>query len=112
MVRTTIVLPDEEFRELKELAAAQDRSISWLLREAFRLSRGRLRQAEPFAASFDRVWREVGLSLRQRGIKPADIPRVIREVRRTRSPVTPKGKARQHVPRMRHGGTGGFHHLG
>jgi len=94
MVRTTIVLPDEEFRELRELAAAQDRSISWLLREAFRLSKIRLRQAEPFAPSFDRVWRDIGLSLRQAGIKPSDIPRLVREVRRTKSPTTPKAKAR------------------
>jgi len=94
MVRTTIVLPDEEFRELKELAAAQDRSISWLLREAFRLSKIRLRHAEPFAPSFDRVWRDIGLSLRQAGIKPSGIPRLVREVRRTKSPTTPKAKAR------------------
>jgi len=94
MVRTTIVLPEEEFRELKELAAAQDRSISWLLREAFRLSKSRLRQAEAFATHFDRVWRDIGLSLRQRGLKPSDVSRVIREDRRTRSPARAKGKSR------------------
>lgn len=94
MVRTTIVLPDEEFRELKELAAAQDRSISWLLREAFRLSKSRLRQAEAFATSFDRVWGDIGLALRQRGMKPSDVSRAIREARRTRSPARARGKTR------------------
>ena len=94
MVRTTIVLPDEEFRELKELAATQDRSISWLLREAFRLSKSRLRQAEAFPTTFDRVWRDIGLSLRQRGIKASDVSRLIREDRRTRSPAIAKGKPR------------------
>ena len=94
MVRTTIVLPEEEFQELKELAAAQDRSISWLLREAFRLSKRRLRQAEPFAASFDRVWGDIGLSLRQAGIRPSDVSRLVRAVRRTGSPTTRKSKAR------------------
>jgi len=56
MVRTTIVLPDEDFRELKALAAAQGRSISWLLREAFRLSKSSLQRPDSFAQSFDRVW--------------------------------------------------------
>ncbi len=94
IVRATIVLLNEEFRELKELAAAQDRSISWLLCEAFRLSKIRLQQAEPFAPSFDRVWRDIAFSLRQAGIKPSGIPRLVREVRRTKSPTTPKAKAR------------------
>ena len=56
MVRTTIVLPEEDFRELRALAAARDRSISWRLREAFRLSKSSLQGPEPFAQSFDRVW--------------------------------------------------------
>ncbi len=94
MVRTTIVLPDEEFQELKEIAAAQDRSISWLLREAFRLSKNRLRQSEAFGVSFDRIWREIGETLRQRGIKSADIPSLIRAERGTRAHPRPKGRAR------------------
>lgn len=32
MVRTTITLAEDEFEELKRLAARQDRTISWLLR--------------------------------------------------------------------------------
>jgi predicted transcriptional regulator len=53
MARTTIVLPEEDFRGLKALAAARDRSISWLLREAFRLSKSSLQRPEPFAQSID-----------------------------------------------------------
>ena len=63
MVRTTIVIPEEDFRELKALAAAKDRSISWLLREAFRLSKGSLQRSEPFAQSFDRAWNDISLAL-------------------------------------------------
>jgi predicted transcriptional regulator len=93
MVRTTIVLPDEDFRELKALAEAQDRSISWLLREAFRLSKGSLQRPESFAQSFDRVWTDIGLALRDAGVKRADVPRLIGTVRKTRAPA-PKGKTR------------------
>jgi uncharacterized lipoprotein len=93
MVRTTIVMPEEDFREMKELAAARDRSISWLLREAFRLSKGSLQRSEPFAQSFDRVWSDIGLALRNAGVKTADIPRLIGTVRRT-SATTAKAKAR------------------
>jgi hypothetical protein len=93
MVRTTIVLPEEDFRELKALAEAQDRSISWLLREAFRLSKSSLQRPESFAQSFDRVWTDIGLALRDAGVKPADIPRLIGTVRKRRAPV-PRGKAR------------------
>jgi len=42
MARTTITLAEEEFAELNRLAAQQDRSVSWLLRQAFRLSKVRL----------------------------------------------------------------------
>ncbi len=93
MVRTTIVLPEEDFRELKALAAARDRSISWLLREAFRLSRSSLQRPEPFALSFDRVWNDIGLALRDAGIKSGDVPRLIGAVRKSRAPA-PKGKVR------------------
>ena len=49
MLRTMIVLPEEDFRELKALAAARDCSISWLPREAFRLSRSSLQRPESVA---------------------------------------------------------------
>ena len=94
MVRTTIVLSDEDYRELQTLAEAQDRSISWLLREAFRLSRTRLRRAEPFAQSFDRLWENVGRSLRKNGItSDSKVSRLVREVRNSR-PTSSLGKAR------------------
>jgi len=93
MVRTTIVLPEEDFRDLKALAAARDRSISWLLREDFRLSKSNLKRPEPFAQSFDRVWRDIVLALRDAGVKPADVPRLIGTVRKSRTPA-PKGGAR------------------
>jgi hypothetical protein len=94
MVRTTIVLPEEDYRELQAIAEAQDRSISWLLREAFRLSKSRLHRAEPFAPSFDRIWQDVGRSLRQAGITTAtDVSRLVREVRNSRPPAF-KGKGR------------------
>ena len=37
LAQTTIVLPEEDFRDLKALAVVRDRSISWLLRDASRL---------------------------------------------------------------------------
>ena len=90
MVRTTIVLSDEDYRELQTLAEAQDRSISWLLREAFRLSRNRLRRAEPFAQSFDRLWEDMGRSLRKNGITSASTAsRLVREVRSSRQAPSP-----------------------
>jgi hypothetical protein len=93
MVRTTIVIPEEDFLELKALAAEKDRSISWLLREAFRLSKCNLRRTEPFAQSLDRAWNDIGLALRNAGVKSADVPRLIGTVRRTHAP-TLKAKAR------------------
>jgi predicted transcriptional regulator len=93
MVRTTIVLPEEDFRDLKVLAAARDRSISWLLREAFRLSKSSLQRPESFAQSFDRVWNDIGLALRDAGVKLADVPRLIGTARKTRPPAS-RGKAR------------------
>ena len=82
MVRTTITLAEEEFEELKRLAARQDRSISWLLRQAFRLSRVRLEGGEPYSVSFDRIWGEVGRSLRRAGVRTTiDVERLLTEVR-------------------------------
>lgn len=81
MVRTTIALPEEEFRELKLLAAQQDRPISWILRQAFRLSKAHLQRGEPYAVTFDRVWSEIGRSLRQSGVRPQNVGRLLAEVR-------------------------------
>ena len=95
MVRTTITLADEEFEELKRLAARQDRSISWLLRQAFRLSKARLERSEPYAVAFDRVWDEVGRSLRRMGVRTTrDVDRLVAGVRASKR-GTPK-KARAH----------------
>ncbi|PWB78679.1 MAG: hypothetical protein C3F08_08230 [Candidatus Methylomirabilota bacterium] len=71
MVRTTITLAEEEFADLKRLAAQQDRSISWLLRQAFRLSKRRLERGEPYATEFDRIWQEVGRSLHRAKVRTA-----------------------------------------
>lgn len=90
MVRTTIILSEEEFQELKRLAAQQERPISWLLRQAFRLSRVQLERGEPYGATFDRVWSEIGRSLRQAGARPPDVERLVREVRGR----TPRGGSR------------------
>jgi len=82
MVRTTIVLPEEEFEELKRLAAKQERPISWLLRQAFRLSKVHLERGEPYGATFDRVWSEIGRSLHRAGVRPSDVPRLVSEIRK------------------------------
>ncbi len=55
MVRTTTVLRNEDFHELKALVEGQDRSIPWLLREAFRFSESSLQRPESFRQSLDRV---------------------------------------------------------
>ncbi|MDE2058781.1 MAG: ribbon-helix-helix protein, CopG family [candidate division NC10 bacterium] len=95
MVRTTITLAEEEFAELKRLAAQQDRSVSWLLRQAFRLSKARLERGEPYATEFDRIWREVGRSLKQVGVRtPRDVDHLVRAVRAGKGQGTEKASAR------------------
>jgi predicted DNA-binding ribbon-helix-helix protein len=85
MVRTTISLEREEFEEIKRLAARQDRTVSWLLRQAFRLSRARLESGEPYGVAFDRVWEQIGRSLRRAGVRTTkDVNRLVREVRSER----------------------------
>jgi hypothetical protein len=81
MVRTTIVLPEEEFAELKRLAAQQERPISWLLRQAFQLSKVHLERGEPYGVTFDRVWSEIGQSLRRARVRPSDVARLVAETR-------------------------------
>jgi hypothetical protein len=81
MVRTTIVLPDEEFRALKRLSAMQDRPISWLLCQAFRLSRIHLERGERYGVAFDRVWSEIGRSLRRSKVRPQDVGKLVAGVR-------------------------------
>ena len=82
MVRTTITLAEEELAELKRLAAQQDRSISWLLRQAFRLSKARLERGQPYAGECDRIWQEVGRSLRRGGVRTArDVNNLVTELR-------------------------------
>ncbi len=90
MIRTTISIPEEEFNEIKRLAARTDRSISWLLRQAFRLAKPRLEWGESYAATFNRVWAEIGGVLRQAGIQEKAVGRLITEVRSRR----PKKRAR------------------
>ncbi len=85
MVRTTISLNEEEFEEIKRLAARQDRTVSWLLRQAFRLSRARLESGEPYGVAFDRVWERIGRSLRRAGVTTTkDVNRLVREARSER----------------------------
>jgi len=85
MVRTTISLEKEEFEEIKRLAARQDRTVSWLLRQAFRLSRARLESGEPYGAAFDRAWERIGRSLRRAGVRTTkDVDRLVRKVRSER----------------------------
>jgi len=94
MVRTTITLAEEELEELKRLAVRQDRSISWLLRQALRLSRARLEGGEPYAEGFDRVLGEVGRSLRRAGVRSArDVDRLLTEVRARKKGTNKKAKA-------------------
>jgi uncharacterized small protein (TIGR04563 family) len=94
MVRTTITLAEEELAELKRLAARQDRSISWLLRQAFRLSRTRLERGEPYAVEFDRIWQEVGRSLRRAGVRTAqDVNDLVAELRTTKRQSKEKASA-------------------
>ena len=82
MIRTTITLAEEELEELRRLAVRQDRSISWLLRQAFRLSKTRLELGEPYAVAFDRMWGDVGRSLRLAGVRTTeDVDRLVAEVR-------------------------------
>lgn len=85
MVRTTITLAEEEFADLKRLAAQRDRSISWLLRQAFRLSKRTLERGGPYAMEFDRVWQEVGRSLHRAGVRTArDVNNRVAEFRATK----------------------------
>ena len=95
MVRTTIALPEEELEELKRLAVRQDRSISWLLRQAFRLSKTRLELGEPYAVAFDRMWGEVGRSLRRAGVRTTeDVDRLVAEVRGRKRGTNKKARAK------------------
>jgi len=95
MVRTTITLAEEELEELRRLAVRQDRSISWLLRQAFRLSKTRLELGEPYAVAFDRMWGEVGRSLRRAGVRSTgDVDRLLTEVRARKKRTNKKAEAR------------------
>ena len=95
MVRTTITLAEEEFEELKRLAARKDRSISWLLRQAFRLSKAGLERGEPYSVAFDRVWDEVGRSLRRAGVRTTkDVERLVADVRAKKERTHRKAKSR------------------
>lgn len=94
MVRTTITLAEEELEELRRLAVRQDRSISWLLRQAFRLSRARLEVGQNYAEGFDRVWGEVGRSLRRAGVRTTeDVDRLVAEVRGRKKGTNKKARA-------------------
>ena len=81
MIRTTISIPEEEFKEIKRLAARTDRSISWLLRQAFRLAKPRLESGESYSTTFNRVWSEIGGVLRQAGVRQNTVGRLIADVR-------------------------------
>jgi uncharacterized small protein (TIGR04563 family) len=94
MIRTTIILPEDEFRELKRLAARQDRPISWVLRQAFRLSRVHLDRAEPYPVTFDHVWNEIGRSLRRAGVRARDVGRLVAETRGRRRKSGRRARAR------------------
>jgi hypothetical protein len=95
MVRTTITLAEEELEDLRRLAVRQDRSISWLLRQAFRLSKTRLELGEPYAVAFDRMWGEVGRSLRLAGVRTTeDVDRLIAEVRGREGGTNKKARAK------------------
>jgi uncharacterized small protein (TIGR04563 family) len=85
VIRTTISLPEEEFDEIKRLAERTDRSISWLLRQAFRLARGRLERGEAYTATFNRVWADVGAALRGAGVKHKHVGQLIATVRSRRA---------------------------
>jgi len=95
MVRTTITLAEEELEELRRLAVRQDRSISWLLRQAFRLSKTRLELGEPYAVAFDRMWGEVGRPLRRAGVRTTeDADRLVAEVRGRKGGTNKKARAK------------------
>jgi uncharacterized small protein (TIGR04563 family) len=81
VIRTTISIPDEEFQEIKRLAARADRSISWLLRQAFRLAKPRIESGASYAQTFDRVWAEIGGTLREAGIDQDKVGQLIATVR-------------------------------
>ena len=94
MIRTTITLAEEELEELRRLAVRQDRSISWLLRQAFRLSKTRLELGEPYAVAFDRMWGDVGRSLRLAGVRTTeDVDRLVAEVRGRKRGTNKKARA-------------------
>lgn len=85
MIRTTISLPEEEFEEIKRLADRTDRSISWLLRQAFRLAKPRLETGESYAVTFDQVWANVGEALRGAGVQRKTVDQLIATVRSRRA---------------------------
>jgi len=94
MVRTTITLAEEELEDLRRLAVRQDRSISWLVRQAFRLSKTKLERGEPYAVAFDRMWGEVGCSLRRTGVRTTeDVDRLVAEVRGRNRGTNKKARA-------------------
>lgn len=85
VIRTTISLPKEEFEEIKRLADRTDRSISWLLRQAFRLAKSRLETGESYAATFNEVWANVGEALRGAGVQQENVAQLIATVRSRRA---------------------------
>jgi uncharacterized small protein (TIGR04563 family) len=84
VIRTTISLPEEEFEEIKRLADRTDRSISWLLRQAFRLAKSRLETGESYAVTFDQVWANVGDALRGAGVQQKTVDQLIATARSRR----------------------------
>jgi uncharacterized small protein (TIGR04563 family) len=85
VIRSTISLPKEEFEEIKRLADRADRSISWLLRQAFRLAKSRLETGESYAVTFDQVWTNVGEALRGAGVQQKNVAQLIATVRSRRA---------------------------
>lgn len=93
MIRTTISLPEEEFKEIKRLAERTDRPISWLLRQAFRLAKSRLETGESYAATFNQAWGDVGEALRGAGVQQGSVDQLIATVRSRR--VKKKARTRR-----------------
>jgi len=81
VIRTTISIPEEEFEEIRSLAERTDRSISWLLRRAFRLAKPRLEAGESYATTFNQVWANVGEALRGAGVQQKNVDELIGTVR-------------------------------
>lgn len=82
MVKTTITLSEDEFKELRRLAEQQERSVSWLLRRAFQFAKPYLERGGAPEPTAERLWEEIGALLERAGVASQDVGRMLAHARR------------------------------